>query len=115
MRIAVFDYVPSMILHGVELPDDLDVVVFRDAGDPVASLHRMRPFPAAVYVAQPPGETRGYAVAAALRDAYPNLRVVGVRTADAHKAGFEAVGADAVVDPPGMNKDIAGVKKARAS
>lgn len=113
MRIAIFDFVPSSILAEVDLSaDDLDVLRFTELGDPVRCLTGQRPFPKVVYVAQPPGDTRGYAVAATLRETYPELRIVGVRTADAHRQGFLDVGADAVVDPAGIAGDL---KKARAA
>jgi len=116
MRIALFDFVPSNILSEVDLDDpELEVVSYTKLGDPVACLTGQRPFPKIVYVAQPPGDTRGYAVVAALRDAYPNLRLVGVRTADAHRQGFLDVGADAVVDPAGIAGDLAKARKAEAA
>lgn len=112
MQIAIFDFVPSSILSEVDLPtEDLDVLSFHKLGDPVACIAGHRPFPKVVYVAQPPGDTRGYAVAAALRDTYPALRIVGVRTADAHRQGFLDVGADVVVDPAGIAGDIEKARK----
>lgn len=114
MRVAIFDYVPSAILSGVELPDDLDLLVFKEPGDPVEQIHGLRPFPALVFVAQPPGATAGYAAVARLREVYPGLKIVAVRTADAQRDRFLAVGADAVVDPAGIEKEIEKVRKARA-
>jgi hypothetical protein len=70
--------------------------------------------PDLVFVAQPPGATIGYAVAAALRDAFPDLKIVGVRTADAHRDGFESVGADKVVDPAGIEGEITKAVKEKA-
>ncbi|RMG19812.1 MAG: hypothetical protein D6729_04300 [Deltaproteobacteria bacterium] len=113
MRVAVFDYVPSAILSAVDFPEDVDVLFFREPGDPVEQIHGLRPFPAAVFVAQPPGATTGYAAAARLRDCYPGLRIIAVRTADAQRDRFLAVGADAVIDPAGIDKEISKLRKER--